>query len=270
MVNITDADDELNEMKKSIKEANERMAEKKKSAYSSPELVRIRIDAVSNPKSTWGYIDLDDPKNGITCETCRMDPHARESNTNNPTWRMFCCSNVQAQNRYYDYSNYSVSRKRGDHLELAARVKLYLFQTKLWHENVALDKYDPIEFLAQLAECMINNGRNNPHGEGLMKALSNIGEVRLDPNLARSICELSRLKQVNVLIETDYDVESRRNKFYFRLGADMGNVLYKDFMTKILNENPMGDKRPRYLQQVLEGCSAERVGDVVEMWLGIS
>ena len=262
VIDIADADEELEQMKKSVRETSERLKDGKKSAYIAPELNKIALDPAVNSKGTRERIDLNDAKNGITCDACRTDPKARSRNETNPSWCVFCCANLQARQAYG--TTYNVNRRRAEQQELAARVRLFMDSLELYSPQGRrqLSNTDLKEILSTMTESMLGNMMHDD-GERILKALSHIGEVRVDPSLAPKICGLSRLKQLSVLIECIFDPSDRCDHYYFRLGKDMGNVLYKDFFWRVV-----GNDSSRMVVQQLEGSSAERVGDVVEMWLG--
>lgn len=262
---VMNAEEELAEMKRLAKEARERQSKESKDDYVSPEVGSIRLEPITNPNSTWGLIDLEMDKEEVVCRSCRVDPKAREKNMSYPDWCLFCCANHQAKNNEY-LPSYNVNRKMADRLELAARTKAFLDEVQsspIPHGYMPGTSLDPLQVLMSFAEKMLGN-HYNTRGESIMKAISNVGEVRIDPSLVKTICGQGRLKQVNVLLDSFYNAETKKTDFFYRLGCDFGNVLYKDFILKLIKE--VGHES--WVCQNLLVSSAEKCGDVVEMWLG--
>lgn len=116
------------------------------------------------------------------------------------------------------YTAYIVNRRRVENLELALRLKKFLVDNGI---DTNFAQKEPLDALVHLSIHMVDSPNANS-GENILKAISNIGEVRLDPSVARAFCELGRLKQLNVLLDHAQESPGKSNEIFFRLGKDMG------------------------------------------------
>ena len=137
---------------------------------------------------------------------------------------------------------------------------------QLFYKKAQLDLYEfqahePVEWLLKVAEAMLGNEVQG--GEAIMKALSRKGEARVNPEHAVYLCQTGRLKSYAVTLEERFDVESDKTEFFYRLRTDLGNVLYADFLDRVVT--------PDQLNMAMKHCvgSAEKKGDIIEMWLGL-
>ena len=137
---------------------------------------------------------------------------------------------------------------------------------QLFYKKAQLDLYEfqahePVEWLLKVAEAMLGNEVQG--GEAIMKALSRKGEARVNPEHAVHLCQTGRLKSYAVTLEERFDVESDKTEFFYRLRTDLGNVLYADFLDRVVT--------PDQLNMAMKHCvgSAEKKGDIIEMWLGL-
>ena len=258
VVTIKDAQEELEELRKTMKEVQERMEKQgERVGYVTTEMSRVHIELASHIPQTWGRTDMDDDDCKIVCPTCRTNKDARYHNTKNETWCLFCCANSQAQFR--QEKAYSTDERRSENVQLLARVRNYFEKNNI--DLLDFANKDPLDELVRLTYHMV--GGQTYGGEKIMKAISGIGEVRMDPALAEQMCNRGRLKQGVVSIESEYDETEKRKVFYYRLGYDMGNACYADFFDKMTYDKNLA------LATIMYGASAEKKGDVIEMWLGI-
>ena len=120
------------------------------------------------------------------------------------------------------------------------------------------------EWLAFTAASLVSNALL-PYGEHLMKSLSHMGGVRLPSQQVREIFKNSRGKQFSIYRERIYDEQSRRSILAFRVTKDCGNVAYKDFFEQVAV--PEAKDRNEIFGPTR--ASAEKTGDIIELWLGI-
>ena len=102
------------------------------------------------------------------------------------------------------------------------------------------------------------------HGEILMKALSHFGMVRFPRDRVKQIFTGKRGRQYGVIREEftlDVGVQPH-DRFAYRVTKDYGNVFYKDYLKMVL-----GDDFTEVMGYA--DATAEKCGDVVEMWLGM-
>ena len=94
-----------------------------------------------------------------------------------------------------------------------------------------------------------------------MKAVSSYGAVRIPASMVKNIFAEGKGKQYCVLKESIVG-DDGREKIYFRVSADYGNVTYSDFVRHVL-----GDE----FETIFKGQTpkAEKTGDLMEFWLGI-
>ena len=111
---------------------------------------------------------------------------------------------------------------------------------------------------------MISN-KNLKYGEELMKSLSHMGGVRIPYNQAREIFKNGRGKQFSIYRERIYDRGPGKWILAFRVTKDCGNVAYKDFFEQVA----VPGLKERNEIFAFTRATAEKVGDIIEFWLGV-
>ena len=146
-------------------------------------------------------------------------------------------------------------------LLLAARLKVAF-------KNCGLDKLDISKdfqkWLVFAAASVISN-KNLKYGEELMKSLSHMGGVRIPYNQAREIFKNGRGKQFSIYRERIYDRGPGKWILAFRVTKDCGNVAYKDFFEQVA----VPGLKERNEIFAFTRATAEKVGDIIEFWLGV-
>jgi len=122
---------------------------------------------------------------------------------------------------------------------------------------------DFVQFLKGITHAMVGNKRCE-HGEILMKALSHFGTVRVPRDRVKQIFTGKRGKQYTVIRE-EFQLETEQGmhqRFAYRVSKDYGNIFYKDFTKMVLGND---------FAEIMDypDPTAEKCGDVVEMWLGM-
>ncbi|CAL1167305.1 unnamed protein product [Cladocopium goreaui] len=104
------------------------------------------------------------------------------------------------------------------------------------------------------------------HGirSGIQDALSHFGMVRVPRDRIKQIFVGKRGRQYGVIREefTLGDGAEAHERFAYRVTKDYGNVFYKDYLKMVL-----GDDFTEVMGYA--DATAEKCGDVVEMWLGM-
>ena len=146
-------------------------------------------------------------------------------------------------------------------LLLAARLKVAF-------KNCGLDKLDISKdfqkWLVFAAASVISN-KHLKYGEELMKSLSHMGGVRIPYNQAKEIFKNGRGKQFSIYRERIYDRGPGKWILAFRVTKDCGNVAYKDFFEQVA----VPGLKERNEIFAFTRATAEKVGDIIEFWLGV-
>ena len=119
------------------------------------------------------------------------------------------------------------------------------------------------KWLVFAAASLVAN-TNLRYGENLMKSLSHMGGVRVQRHHAKEIFKNGRGKQLSICREQLIDPVTQEEFLAFRVTKDCGNVAYKDFFEKVA----VPDAHDRNEIFAHTRAPAEKVGDVIEFWLG--
>ena len=193
------------------------------------------------------------------CDHCRaattMD--AIEIAQHKPASWINCSANTQD---HYRKSAPTLGARKSV-LLLAARLKVAF-------KNCGLDKLDISKdfqkWLVFAAASVISN-KNLKYGEELMKSLSHMGGVRIPYNQAKEIFKNGRGKQFSIYRERIYDRGPGKWILAFRVTKDCGNVAYKDFFEQVA----VPGLKERNEIFAFTRATAEKVGDIIEFWLGV-
>ena len=98
-----------------------------------------------------------------------------------------------------------------------------------------------------------------------MKSLSHMGGVRIPYNQAKEIFKNGRGKQFSIYRERIYDRGPGKWILAFRVTKDCGNVAYKDFFEQVA----VPGLKERNEIFAFTRATAEKVGDIIEFWLGV-
>ena len=193
------------------------------------------------------------------CEHCRaattMD--AIEIAQYKPASCINCSANTQD---HYRKSAPTLGARKSV-LLLAARLKVAFKNCGL--DNLDISK-DFQKWLVFAAASVISN-KNLKYGEELMKSLSHMGGVRIPYNQAREIFKNGRGKQFSIYRERIYDRGPGKWILAFRVTKDCGNVAYKDFFEQVA----VPGLKERNEIFAFTRATAEKVGDIIEFWLGV-
>ena len=193
------------------------------------------------------------------CEHCRaaktMD--AIEIAQHKPATCINCSANTQD---HYRKSAPTLGARKSV-LLLAARLKVAF-------KNCGLDRLDISKdfqkWLVFAAASVISN-KQLKYGEELMKSLSHMGGVRIPHNQAREIFKNGRGKQFSIYRERVFDKGPGKWILAFRVTKDCGNVAYKDFFEQVA----VPEMKERNEIFAFTRATAEKVGDIIEFWLGV-
>ena len=159
-------------------------------------------------------------------------------------------------------------RKSAPTLGARKSVLLLAAALKVAFKNCGLDKLDISKdfqkWLVFAAASVISN-KNLKYGEELMKSLSHMGGVRIPYNQAREIFKNGRGKQFSIYRERIYDRGPGKWILAFRVTKDCGNVAYKDFFEQVA----VPGLKERNEIFAFTRATAEKVGDIIEFWLGV-
>ena len=159
-------------------------------------------------------------------------------------------------------------RKSAPTLGARKSVLLLAARLKVAFKNCGLDKLDISKdfqkWLVFAAASVISN-KNLKYGEELMKSLSHMGGVRIPYNQAREIFKNGRGKQFSIYRERIYDRGPGKWILAFRVTKDCGNVAYKDFFEQVA----VPGLKERNEIFAFTRATAEKVGDIIEFWLGV-
>ena len=148
-------------------------------------------------------------------------------------------------------------------MKTAARSRAF-FNLMSQSNNAVMDpQQDFVQFLKDITKAMVGN-KGCEHGEILMKALSHFGMVRVPRDRVKQIFTGKRGRQYGVIREEFIldDGVQPHDRFAYRVTKDYGNVFYKDYLNMVL-----GDDFTEVMGYA--DATAEKCGDVVEMWLGM-
>jgi len=191
------------------------------------------------------------------CEHCRAAKTMDSIAQYKPASCINCSANTQD---HYRKSAPTLGARRSV-LLLAARLKVAF-------KNCGLDKLDIgknfQKWLVFAAASVISN-KQLKYGEELMKSLSHMGGVRIPYNQAKEIFKNGRGKQFSIYRERVYDKGSGKWILAFRVTKDCGNVAYKDFFEQVA----VPELKERNEIFAFTRATAEKVGDVIEFWLGV-
>ena len=173
------------------------------------------------------------------------------------------CIVCRANETMKDYHLWPPEYQRKTIIKTAARTRAFF---NILSENFtpATDpQKDFVRFLKDVTKAMVGN-KGCEHGEILMKALSHFGMVRVPRDRVKQIFTGKRGRQYGVIREefTLDDGTETHERFAYRVTKDYGNVFYKDYLKMVLGDDFM---------EVMgyADATAEKCGDVVEMWLGM-
>ena len=195
----------------------------------------------------------------LLCEKCRsaesMD--AIEFNQHRPTTCINCSANTQ------DHCQGSAPTlgARRSVLVLAARLKVAFENCGV----TVLDISKGFQPWLVLAPSSVIANKHPKYGEQLMKSLSHMGGVRVPPNQVKEIFKNGRGKQFSVYRERIWDRLAKKWILAFRVTKDCGNVAYKDFFEQVA----VPEIKDRNDIFAFSRATAEKVGDIIEFWLGI-
>ena len=173
------------------------------------------------------------------------------------------CIVCRANETMRDFQLWPPEYQRKTIVKTAARSRAF-FNILTETGNPATDpQKDFVQFLKDVTKAMVGN-KGCEHGEILMKALSHFGMVRVPRDRVKQIFSGKRGRQYGVIREefTLDDGTETHERFAYRVTKDYGNVFYKDYLKMVLGDDFM---------EVMgyADATAEKCGDVVEMWLGM-
>ena len=173
------------------------------------------------------------------------------------------CIACRASETMRDYQLWPPEYQRKTIVKTAARSRAF-FNIMLESGNPVTDpQKDFVQFLKDITKSMVGN-KGCEHGEILMKALSHFGMVRVPRDRVKQIFVGKRGRQYGVIREefTLGEGNDAHERFAYRVTKDYGNVFYKDYLKMVL-----GDDFTEVMGYA--DATAEKCGDVVEMWLGM-
>ena len=173
------------------------------------------------------------------------------------------CIVCRANETMRDFHLWPPEYQRKTIMKTAARTRAF-FNILSESDMPATDpQKDFVQFLKDVTKAMVGN-KGCEHGEILMKALSHFGMVRVPRDRVKQIFSGKRGRQYGVIREefTLDDGTETHERFAYRVTKDYGNVFYKDYLKMVLGDDFM---------EVMgyADATAEKCGDVVEMWLGM-
>ena len=159
--------------------------------------------------------------------------------------------------------NIGCSGQRKTIVKTAARSRAFFNIMSETGSVITDPQKDFVQFLKDITKAMVGN-KGCEHGEILMKALSHFGMVRVPRDRVKQIFTGKRGRQYGVIREefTLDDGTESHERFAYRVTKDYGNVFYKDYLKMVL-----GDDFTEVMGYA--DATAEKCGDVVEMWLGM-
>ena len=212
-----------------------------------------------SPMSSCYWFPVLNDSSDFLCGSCLKAQTMDEIEMNQfrPTTCINCSANTQD---HYKKSAPTLGARKSV-LMLAARLKVAFANCGLEHIDINQGFQ---QWLVFAAASVVANA-NLRYGEELMKSLSHMGGVRVPPHQAREIFKNGRGKQFSVYRERIFDPVSKEHVLAFRLTKDCGNVAYKDFFEQVAV--PELNDRNRIFAHTR--ASAEKVGDIIEFWLGV-
>ena len=224
------------------------------------------LEAREDNNVYWFPVDIKQD-NELICTVCRANAGSEKFYQHKENARN--CINCSAN----DQCQYGIDRDQGRFsrvaheiseqqalMMLAARIKRALKLSGMTIQRIDVDFKD---WLVQVAASFVANAGLS-YGEKLMKAVSHMGGVRVPEHQVREIFRNYRGKQFLVMRTLIQDPISQEWIHAYRLSKDCGNVLYKDFLVKILDS--AGKMNEIFGPTV---ATAEKAGDVIEFWLGL-
>ena len=173
------------------------------------------------------------------------------------------CIACRASETMRDYQLWPPEYQRKTIVKTAARSRAFFNIMSESGNPVTDPQKDFVQFLKDITKSMVGN-KGCEHGEILMKALSHFGMVRVPRDRIKQIFIGKRGRQYGVIREEftlDDGIETH-DRFAYRVTKDYGNVFYKDYLKMVL-----GDDFTEVMGYA--DATAEKCGDVVEMWLGM-
>ena len=173
------------------------------------------------------------------------------------------CIACRASETMRDYQLWPPEYQRKTIVKTAARSRAFFNIMTETGNPITDPQKDFVQFLKDVTKAMVGN-KGCEHGEILMKALSHFGMVRVPRDRVKQIFPGKRGRQYGVIREEftlDDGIETHE-RFAYRVTKDYGNVFYKDYLKMVL-----GDDFAEVMGYA--DATAEKCGDVVEMWLGM-
>ena len=173
------------------------------------------------------------------------------------------CIACRASETMKDYQLWPPEYQRKTIVKTAARSRAFFDIMSESGNPVTDPQKDFVQFLKDITKAMVGN-KGCEHGEILMMALSHFGMVRVPRDRIKQIFVGKRGRQYGVIREefTLGDGTEAHERFAYRVTKDYGNVFYKDYLKMVL-----GDDFTEVMGYA--DATAEKCGDVVEMWLGM-
>ena len=243
-----------------------RRFQKKKAAWIEAEMAPTDLEPREDNNVYWFPVDIEFDEE-LMCNVCRANVgnekfYKHKENARNGT---NCSANDQCQ--------YGIDRDQGlfsrTTPEISEQQALMILAASIQHalevSGMAVQSID-VDFkdwLVQVAASFMANAGLS-YGEKLMKAVSHMGGVRIPEHQVREIFKCNRGKQFLVMRTLILDPVSQERIHAYRLSKDCGNVLYKDFLVKILDSD---EKMNEIFGPTM--ATAEKAGDVIGFWLGL-
>eukprot|EP00435_Cladocopium_sp_Y103_P057865 s295_g20.t1 len=203
----------------------------------------------------------------LLCTKCRgAETFADlESVEVDPRFCINCSANNQSQNK-----------RTGPELQESQALIILASRLKVALKNTGAGLQDPRigfkDWLINVAASFVAN-HGLGYGEKLMKAVSHMGGVRVQVEQLTEIFRNGRGKQFSVYRAFIPFSATRKEGVVsalqdgivaYRLMKDCGNVMYKDFLTKSIDD----DNKMNEIFGPTK-ATAEKAGDVVEFWFGL-
>eukprot|EP00435_Cladocopium_sp_Y103_P021927 s3816_g5.t1 len=238
-----------------------------KAKWMDVETANLDLDPRPAMSAYWLPVNLE-KETDILCRRCRLAKSFAELESVEDDARF--CINCSANNQ-------SQYKRTGPELQesqalmiLATRLKVAL---RLSGAGVQDPRAGFKDWLINVAASFVAN-HGLPYGEKLMKAVSHMGGVRVPVEQVKEIFKNGRGKQFSVYrtfipflpsSQATGAVPAPQDGIVaYRLMKDCGNVLYKDFLTKVIDDD---NKMNEIFGPTT--ATAEKAGDVVEFWLGL-
>ena len=243
-----------------------RFQKKKKAARIDAEMAPTDLEPRDDNNVCWFPVDVEND-DGLMCNICRANAGTEKfyKFKENACNCVNCSANDQCQ--------YGVARDQGHYSrvapELSEHQALMILATRIQYAletagmSVMRIDVDFKDWLANVAASFVANAGLS-YGEKLMKEVSHMGGVRVPEHQVREIFKSHRGKQFLVMRTEFLDPVSQEKIRAYRLPKDCGNVLYKEFLVKILDS---AEKMNEIFVPTM--ATAEKAGDVIEFWLGL-